>query len=135
MANYIKDEVFDNRIYDNYPYLVLVAQVYRIKLGVDNLTLRANVYERDDLFGDPLPLNLAGLEIWFNIYNAEGVLINVGLGYVSDITLSEVAYDIGDLDIKDTGKYYGEFVLIDLDSKKTVIPNPTQKQRILINVT
>ena len=127
-------EVFDRRPYNDYPYLVIPVDVYRVSFGMENISIRAFVYERDDLFGDPLPLNLAGLDIFFYIYDEGGLLVNVGKAYVSDLDTSEVEYIIQNLDIKEVGKYYGQFMFIDLDGSKLIMPDSKQKQKILISV-
>ena len=134
MANYCGDEIFDRRPYDDFCYLILTKEVNRVVLGLDNASIRAFVYEKDDLFGDPMPLNLAGLDIEFNIYNSDNILVSTGDAVVSDLDTSEIEYQIQNLDIREIGKYFGQFVFIDLDGRTFSLPSPKQKQRILINV-
>lgn len=133
--NYTYMEFGDQRPYDDYPYLVLPKETYRVSLNNDiGSSIRAYVYRRDDLFGDPVPLNLAGIILSFNIFNADNILICVGEARVSDMDTSEIEYVIGDLDFRDYGRYYGYFILTDVDGKSLMLPNPRQKQRIVINV-
>ena len=127
-------EVFDRRPYDDYPYLVVPVNVYRVGFGMENISIRAFVYQRSDLFGDPMPLNLAGLDILFYLYNEGGLLVNVGKARIADLNTSEIEYVFQSLDIKEVGKYFGQFIFIDIDGGKFIMPDTKQKQRILIDV-
>lgn len=134
-VDYTKVELFDKRPYDDYPYLVLPTDVFRVKLNWDtNFSIRAYVYKRDELFGDPVAMVLAGMTISFSIYNSDNVLINIGEARVSDLDTSEIEYILKDLDIQEEGRYYGHFILTDLEGNSIMLPNPRQKQRIVINV-
>ena len=135
-VDYTAIEIFDSRSYDDFPYLVLPKEIFRLSLNWDIATsIRAYVYRRSELFGEPVPLNLAGFDISFNLYNSDNVLVSAGKGTVSDLDTSEIEYVIEDLDIKDWGRYYGYFILTDIDGKSVMLPNPRQKQRIVINVS
>jgi len=134
MVDYSAVDIFDHRPYDDYPYLVLPKETYRMDLNFDSeSSIRAYVYRKDDLFGDPVPLNLAGITISFNIFSADNILICVGEGRISDLDTSEIEYVIGENDIRDFGRYYGYFILTDINGKSLMLPNPRQKQRIVIN--
>jgi len=121
--------MFDPRPYDSDPYLVLTKKVYQINAGYQNPSLKCFVYAKSNLFGDSMPLELAGLLIYFRIYNNQNSLIAGGEAWVSNLATSEIEYQWSLLDIKEPGTYYGEFIFKDIDGKKFVLPN---KERILI---
>lgn len=132
-VDYTAVEIFPERPYSDLPYLVIPEEVFRINLSSEsNRAVRAFVYRKSELFGDPVPLNLAGLSISFSLYNSENVLVLVGKGVVSDINTSEIEYVIEQFDIQNKGRYYGHFILTDVDGKSLMLPNPKQKQRITL---
>ena len=133
--DYTNVEIFDKRPYDEYPYLVLPTDVFRISLTYDiDFPIRAFVYRKSELFGDPCPQNLAGVTISFNIYNSDNVLVCVGKGDVSDLDTSEITYELKELDIAEPGRYFGYFIITDLDGKSMMLPNPRTAQRLILNV-
>lgn len=133
--DYTAVDIFDKRPYSELPYLVLLEEVYRISLDWDSgVVIKAFVYKKDELFGDPVPLNLAGMTISFSLYNSDNILVCVGEGSVSDLDTSEIEYEIKNLDIQNTGRFYGYFIITDISGKSIMLPNPRQKQRIILNV-
>ena len=122
-------EVFQNRPYDIDPYLILPKRPYQINAGYQNPSLKCFVYGKGELFGDPMPYNLAGFLIFFRLYDSQNVLISAGEAFVSDITTSEIEYQWDLLDVKVPGTYYGQFIFRDIDDSKFVLPN---KEKLLI---
>lgn len=133
--DYTAVDIFDKRVYSELPYLVLPEETYRINLNWDSdYEVKAFVYKKDELFGDPIPLNLAGMVITFNLFNSDNILVCVGEGSVSDLNTSEIEYVIKPLDIPEPGRYYGHFILTDVEGRSIMLPNPRQKQRIVLNI-
>lgn len=125
-------EIFEIRPYDDDPYLKFPgAHPFKIKLGHLIPTLRAFVYQKGNLFGDALPLEIAGLFITFRLYNNNGILIASGPAIVSDTDRAQIEYFWQQFDVKETGIYYGEFVFKDIDDSTFVLPS---KDRIQIIV-
>jgi hypothetical protein len=110
-----------NRPYNDYPYLILLNFPYRFKLGT-NFSLRAFVYQKTNLFGDPLPLELAGLSIRLNIFNSDNILINSLPVIISDINRSEIECLINKNSILNSGIYYAEFIFKDIDDTTFILP-------------
>ena len=130
----VNDEIFDRRPYEDWPYLVLSKKVYKIKLGNQLPTLRAFVYQKDNLFGDPTPYNLAGYNIKFNLYNQSRAIVSTGVALVSDIVISEIEYKIKKMDVIESGEYYGEFVFTSLETENFSLPTADERQKIHIIV-
>jgi len=128
------EEVFDNRPYSNESYLVIPKKIFKIKLYDQYPVIEAFVYQKDNLFGDAMPLNIAGIDIKFRIYNSSNKLISIGSAVLADINNSKIEYKLNRLDIIETGDYYGEFVLTDIDNDKFSLPKPDQRSRIFIKV-
>lgn len=122
-------EIFDRRPYNSDPYLVIPKKVYQVNVGYENPSLKCFVYAKDNLFGDPMPLELAGLWIFFRIFDEQNILIAGGEAYVSDLVTSEIEYQWDILDIQKAGVYYGEFIFKDIDEKKFILPS---REKILI---
>ena len=127
--DYTAVDIFDPRPYSSQLYLVLPEETYRMSLEWDkDFSIKAFVYKKDELFGDPVPVNLAGVKITFNLYNADNVLVCVGEGIVSDLNTSEIEYVIKELDIQESGRYYGHFIITDISGRSIILPNPREKQ-------
>ena|ERR1039458_8527040 len=108
-------EIFETRIFNDLPYLVFPDKILKIKLGDSLPSLRAFVYQKGNLFGDPLPLELAGLTIFLNLYNNRNQLVSSGLGQVSDSDRALIEYFWKPFDFKEAGVYYAEFRCQDID--------------------
>jgi hypothetical protein len=126
----VNDEIFDRRLYDDYPYLVLNKKLYKIKLGDQLPTLRAFVYQKANLFGDSTPYNLAGYDIKFNLYNQSRAIVSSGIALVSDLVISEIEYKIKKMDVIESGEYYGEFVFTNLENENFSLPTADERQKI-----
>jgi len=124
-------ETFRRRPYSDYPFLIITNHPYRIKLGNLRQTLRVFVHQKDNLFGDSNPLDLAGLTITFNLYNSDNVLVASGPAYVSDVNESEIEYTWSNFDLKETGVFNGEFLFKDIDDTTFILP---ERDRIQIVV-
>ena len=135
MGEVTKNEVFDRRPFDDFPYLVIQRKNYKIKLGNTLPTIRVFVYQRDNLFGDAMPYNLAGMDIKFRLYNNSRKLIAFNMAIISDLTVSELTFQLKKLDIMEEGKYYGEFVFTDLEGNSFSLPTPDERQRICLIVS
>ena len=122
-------EVFQKRPYDQDPYLIIPKRPYQINVGYQNPSLKCFVYGKGELFGDPMPFELAGLWIYFRLFNSQNVLVAAGEAYVIDMCSSEIEYQWNLLDVKDPGTYYGQFIFKDIDGSKFVLPN---KEKLLI---
>jgi hypothetical protein len=108
-------EIFETRPYNDLPYLVVTNKILRVKLGDTLPSLRAFVYQKGNLFGDPLPLELAGLTIVLNLYDNRNQLVSAGLATVSDTDRAEIEYIWKKNDFRQTGVYYAEFTFKDID--------------------
>lgn len=124
-------EIFQNRPYSDYPFLIIAQHPFKIKLGMSRQTIRAFVYQKTDLFGDPCPLALAGLLITFNLYNTDGILVSSGPALVSNIDTSEIEYTWRQFDIKETGVFWGEFIFKDIDDTTFVLPDRDRIQVVI----
>ncbi len=137
-------EIFVNRPYDDNPYLKFPGAIpFRIKLGLSLPTLRAYVYQKSNLFGDATPLETAGLEITFQLFDNSGLLIASGPAMVSNLVIDQDTQDLSGLDIaqveytfqpfdiKNLGSYYGLFIFRDIDGSTFALPS---KDRIQIIV-
>lgn len=125
-------EIFTTRPYADNPYLVSPnSHPYRMYIGHTRQTLRTFVYQRTDLFGDPLPLELAGLKIQFRIYNKQLQLVHVGPVVITDLERAEIEYTWNQFDIKTEGIYYGEFVFQDIDDTSFVLPDKGSRLEII----
>jgi len=122
-------EIFDKRVYNTYPYIVLQKDMYNAHLG-ENLNLFANVYQKDNLFGDKLPLNLAGLIINFRVYDESSNLVAKSKSMITNFETSEINAIIDPFFIKSSGIYYGYFTFLDLDSTSFSLPTPNSITRI-----
>lgn len=129
---YVNDEIFERRPYDDYPYLVLNRKNYKVKLGNTLPTIRAFVYQKDNLFGDATPYNLAGIDIRFRLYNSSRKVVASGIASVSDLTISEIEYKLKKMDIVESGEYYGEFIFKDINNETFVLPTPDERARIYL---
>lgn len=126
-------EVFDIRPYKELPYLVFPngEPTFKIRVGQLMPSVTAFVYQRDNLFGDALPLELAGLFIKFNLYNNDSKLIAQGDAFVIDSDRALIEYAWNQFDIREPGTYYGEFVFTDLDDKVFTLPDGGAKFQII----
>lgn len=124
-------EIFLKRAYSDYPFLIIAQHPFKVKLGNLRQTIRAFVYQKTDLFGDPCPLALAGLLIVFNVYNTDGILVSSGPAYVSNLDESEIEYTWRDFDMKETGVFYGEFIFTDIDDTTFVLPDRDRIQIVI----
>lgn len=125
-------EIFSTRPYADNPYLVYPnGHPYRMRVGSSRQTLRTFVYQRSDLFGDPLPLVLAGLTISIRIYNNQNQLISVGNMIVSNDETSEIEYTWNQLDIRNPGIYYAEIVFTDIDDSTFILPEKGSRLEII----
>ncbi len=115
-------EIFEIRPYDESPYLIFPAKPFKIKLGSFQPALTALVYQKGNLFGDALPLELAGLDIVMRLYNNNGVIVAIGTGFVADTDRALIEYDWQQFDLKETGTFYAEFVFTDIDDTTFVLP-------------
>jgi hypothetical protein len=125
-------EIFDKRPYDNCPYLILPRKIFKIKLGNQLPAISAYVYQKDNLFGDPMPLNLAGTDIKFNIYSSNRKLISSGTAIIVDMNISKIEYQLKTLDLIEPGDYYGEFIFKDVGDDVYSLPILEEKQKIHI---
>ena len=125
-------ETFDRRPYQDSPYLVFPnGKPFRMRIGYPLQTLSAFVYQKADLFGDPLPLDLAGLTITVKIFNKEGQLIAGGPVVVTDIDLSQIEYTWSKFDIRNPGVYYAEFIFTDIDDTAFILPEKGTRLEIV----
>lgn len=125
-------ETFTIRPYSDVPYLVFPnGHPYHMRVGSSYQTLRALVYQRADLFGDPLPLTLAGLTISIKIFNNERQLISMGSVSVSNQDTGEIEYTWNQLDIRTPGIYYCEFIFTDIDDTTFVLPEKGSRLEII----
>ena len=125
-------EVFDIRPYNNDPYLVFPnAKPFKIKIGNLSPSLRVLVSQRGNLFGDAMPLELAGVDIIFRLYNSNGILVSSGTALVSDTDTAEIEYSWGQFDLKETGVFSGEFIFKDIDDSTFVLPSRDRIQIIV----
>ena len=125
-------EIFEIRPYNNDPYLVFPnAKPFKIKIGNLSPSLRVLVHQRGNLFGDALPLELAGLDITFRLYNSNGILVASGTVLVSNTDTAEIEYSWGQFDLKETGVFSGEFIFRDIDDSTFVLPSRDRIQIIV----
>lgn len=125
-------EIFRTRPYDDSPYLIFPgAKPFRIKLGMSSPTLKAFIYQKSNLFGDALPLELAGLDITFQLFNGGGLLVSSGTTLVSDLDKAEIEYTFDQFDLKGIGVFYGSFIFKDIDGTTFTLPS---RERIQIVV-
>jgi len=125
-------EIFTTRPYSDNPYLVFPnGHPYHMRIGSTRQTLRAFVYQRSCLFGDPLPLELAGLTISVKIYNNQNQLVSIGQAIISNQDTSEIEYTWNQLDIRTPGIYYSEFVFKDIDDSTFVLPEKGSRLEII----
>jgi len=127
------EEVFNTYPYDNDPYLIIPKRIFKIKLGNQLPVIAAYVWQKSNLFGDPLPLNIAGMEFVFNIYK-QGKLIGVGDVVVADLETSKIEYKIKKLDFLEEGEYLGEFAFKDIGDDTFSLPILNDRQRVLIKI-
>lgn len=121
------------RVYSSYPYLVYPEKNFRIKAGTTRPTLRVFVYSKADTFGDPLPLELAGLYINFTLYDQNNFPILTAPATISNLDNSEVEYVWQNNDLTTPGIYYGEFKFKDLDDSLFILPDsPAYRLQILV---
>lgn len=125
-------EVFNVRLYNDDPYLKFPgAQPFKIKLGSASPTLRVYVYQRTDLFGDALPLELAGLEVIFQLFNSNGLLVASNTATITDLNRAQVEYVFQPFDIKSVGVYYGTFIFKDIDGSTFTLPSRDRLQIVV----
>jgi hypothetical protein len=115
-------EIFETRPYDDFPYLVLPNELIRIRRGSTSPSVRAYVYQKAEMFGDPLPLELAGINIIFKLYNNSNLLVGGGTAKITSFEKAEIEYNWKPFDLKDPGVYYGEFVFQDIDDTRFILP-------------
>lgn len=125
-------EQFDTRPYNDSPYLIFPGALpFKIKLGHLSPSLRVFVYQKFNLFGDASPLEIAGLDIIFKLYNTSGLLIASGPARISNTETSEVEYVWSEFDIKEVGTYYAEFIFKDIDDQSFVLPSRDRIQIVV----
>lgn len=125
-------ETFDIRPYDDNPYLIFPgARPFKIKLECLVPTLRAFVYQKGNLFGDALPLELAGLNIICRLYDNSGLLVMLGTGAVIDLDQALIEYSWKQFDVQNKGIYYAEFLFTDIDNTTFVLPSRDRIQVIV----
>jgi hypothetical protein len=125
-------EVFDQRTYNDYPYLVVPASPLRIKLGTVKPRLRAFVRQRTNLFGDAEPLELAGLNIRFTLFNKNNVAVANGPVTITNLATAEIEYIFSEFDIREYGVHTGEFTFIDIDESKFTLPFTKDRIQIIV---
>jgi len=128
------DEIFDNRVYDNLPYLLIPKKIFKVKLYNQLPVISAFVYQKDNLFGDPMPLNLAGMEIKFKIYNSSKKLTAIGDVEIVDMNNSRIEYKLKPLDVIEQGDYYGEFLFRYINDDVQSLPTPDERSRVYFKV-
>lgn len=125
-------ETFETRPYYDDAYLVFPnAKPFKIKLGSLTPTFRVFVYQQGNLFGDPLPLELAGLNISLRLYNSNGVLTSSGIALASNMETAEVEYSWKKFDLKETGTFSVELLFTDIDNTTFVLPSRERIQVIV----
>lgn len=121
------------RVYSTYPYLVYPEKNFRIKAYTTRPTLRVFVYSKTETFGDPMPLELAGLLINFTLYNKDNFPVLTGPALVSNSDNSEIEYTWQSNDLVTPGIYYGEFKFKDIDDSIFILPeSPAYRIQILV---
>jgi hypothetical protein len=125
-------EIFDTRPYDESPYLVFPgANPLKVRQGSSNPPLTAFVYQKGNLFGDPLPLELAGLDIAMRLFDSNGNLVVFGPAFVVDADRALIEYDWQQFDLRETGTFTAEFVFKDIDGTTFVLPSRGRMQVIV----
>jgi hypothetical protein len=126
------NEIFAKRVYNTYPYIVIQKDIYNAHLN-ENLSVYVNLKQKDNLFGDTIVLNLAGLAIIFKLYDINNNLIARSEGSMTNVESSEIAATIDSNFITKPGIYYGYFTFTDLESNTFTLPLPNNKTKIKIS--
>jgi len=128
------EEIFDKRPFDDQPYLIIPKKVFKIKLYNQLPVITAFVFQKDNLFGDPLPLNLAGMEFKFRIYNSAKKLVALGNVDLVNMDNSQIEYKLKPLDVIESGEYFGEFIFRYLNGDNQTLPFPDERSRVYFKV-
>lgn len=123
-------EIFDKRVYNTYPYIVLQKDIYNCTIG-DVCKVLVHLYERTNLFGDKTPFLLIDWNITFKLYDIGGNLIYLTTGEVTNLENCEIKAEIDPLFIKKEGTYYGYFTFTD-DIQNFTLPTPNDRVKIKI---
>jgi hypothetical protein len=126
---------FETRNYWDGPYLIIPQNPVRIKVGATYPTLKIFVFQKGDLFGDPLPFSaLADFNISFKFYTNKGTLIMEAPATITDIARGLIEYQWSSYDTISAGTFYGEF-LFQKSSDNTIqfiLPDDGSRIQIII---
>lgn len=117
--------------YNDAPRLVVPNNPFYYSIGNNNQSIRALVYQNALAFGDPLPLDLAGLTLKFNLYDDCGTLILRRGATISNLDLSEIEFKWSKTDIINPGTYTATFEFKDLDDSTFILPELRQRIQII----
>jgi hypothetical protein len=120
------------RPYDSSIYLVIPQKTFTYIRGVTNLSYRVFVYRKDNLFGDPTPLELAGLSIQGKLINQNGLQTIIFPVNISNLDNSEIEVNWDNIIIENSGVYYLEFIFKELDLSTFVLPLPPDRIQITV---
>lgn len=122
------------RPYDDQPRLIITGNPFYYRIGYNNQPIRCIVKGRSGTFGDFLPYELAGLNIKFNVFNSNGVLVFRKTAVISDLDTSEIIVEWGINDLKTEGYYVGEFIFTNvIDNSTFILPQNSQRIQIVCN--
>lgn len=125
-------ETFDERrTYSSVPFLKITEQPFRIKTGNLLPDLKVLVLQRQNEWGDPLPFDLTGFTIKFNLYDSSNRLITQGPATVTNVDTGEITFSWRELDIATSGVSSGEFEFINNQGKKMILPTPRNRLQIV----
>lgn len=121
--------IVNQKPYNDQPYLVLPNNPFIIKRGFNNQSLRGFVYQKGNIYGDPMPLTIAGLTITLRLFKDNILCFRKNITW-SNVYLSEFEYLFQPYDLIEPGRYEVELLFTDIDDTTFILP----KRRNLLEI-
>ncbi len=123
--------IVNKKPYNDQPYLVLPNSPFIITRGVNNQSFRGFLYQKGNIYGDAMPLEIAGLTITLRLYKNNILCFRKNILW-SDVYLSEFEYQFGVNDLIEPGRYEVELLFTDIDDTTFILPERRNLLEIIV---